>query len=914
MVRCVLCAASALPPDYRDLMNLTTPLSETEIAVGSDGQPVPVSEGYEVATEKGFLLTRQWFDSYPRRQVEAKGIGRDNSIQNKGRKPRALQLHFWFTTARGPTKVCVEGQPAVCFVRAQEQEQAYKVLQRELGFNVGSKHFEPLWQIKPLDLKDFDQQPLVGLYFREQRALYRARQGARRVGLDLLEADVRPTDRYLMERFITGPVKIEGHWQQRDGFWEVEQARLSPAVYKPNYVVMSLDIETSMEGEKLFCIGAQLASTNSGEIEQERVFMLRSEAPNAETVPDYLVYCDTEAALLECFLEWFNDVDTDIIIGWNVINFDLRFLQRKADALGVPLSLGRDRRRVDWRQSMDDEDHYTLTVPGRLVLDGIDTLKSATYNFESFSLDYVGRELLKRGKLNFDVPGFEVEHRGEEISTQFHTDQLALAAYNLQDCQLVWDIFQYAKLFDFAVERAALTGLSMDRFGGSVAAFDNRYLPRLHRAGYAAPSLKLSPDGVGSPGGYVMDSIPGLYQHVLVLDFKSLYPSIIRTFSIDPLARVQAIADEAQQNVQREALRDREETVEVDRERYVPGFNGALFSKQGALLPNIINELWDARDVAKRENNAAMSQAIKIIMNSFYGVLGTPGCRFFDYRLPSSITLRGHQILNKSKALIEDRGHTVIYGDTDSVFVCLENLDEDISNREVDRLGRILAAELNDWWDEHLRSDYHLNSGLEIEFETHYRQFVMPTIRGADTGSKKRYAGISVPVNDRCDSDDGELIFKGLEAVRTDWTLLARELQRELYKRVFAGESVDSIKVYLLRLIEQVRKGEHDGALFYRKRIRRRLDDYRRNVPPHVQAARKADAQRAAEGLSPRYARGGWIEYVLTSAGPEPLMGATASLDYELYIERQIEPIVDGIMMFRGTSFAEMTDQQLGLF
>jgi len=899
-------------------MNLTPSPTEAELAVDSKGLALSESEAGPaadgVSCEPGFLLTRQWFDSYPPRQAEAEGPGRDKIVRNKGRKPRALQLHFWFTTAKGPTKVCIEGQSAVCFVRANQQEEAYKLLQRELGFNVGSKHFEPLWQIKPLGLKDFEQQPLVGVYFREQRALYRARQGARRVGLDLLEADVRPTDRYLMERFITGPVNIEGRWHERDGFWEVSQARLSPAAYQPSYRVMSLDIETSMEGEALYCIGAQLANTDASEITQERVFMLRSEAPVVEQAPNYLVYCDTETALLESFLEWFNDADTDIIIGWNVINFDLRFLQRKADALGVALSLGRDRRRIDWRQSMDDDDHYTLTVPGRLVLDGIDTLKSATYSFESFSLDYVGHALLERGKLNFDVPGFEVEHRGEEISAQFHSDQLALAAYNLQDCQLVWDIFQHTKLFDFAVERAALTGLSMDRFGGSVAAFDNRYLPRLHRAGYAAPSLKLSPEGVGSPGGYVMDSIPGLYQHVLVLDFKSLYPSIIRTFSIDPLARVQAIADEAQQAVVREALRDREETLDVDRQHYVPGFNGALFSKQGALLPNIINELWAARDVAKRENNAAMSQAIKIIMNSFYGVLGTPGCRFFDYRLPSSITLRGHQILNKSKDLIEAQGHQVIYGDTDSVFVCLKNLDDKTSNREVDRLGRALAAELNDWWDEHLRSAYHLDSGLEIEFETHYRQFVMPTIRGADTGSKKRYAGIAVPVNDRSDSDAGELIFKGLEAVRTDWTLLARRLQRELYKRVFAGESLDSIKAYLLLLIEQVRKGERDAELFYRKRIRRRLDEYHRNVPPHVQAARKADAQREAKGLSPRYARGGWIEYVLTNAGPEPLVGATTALDYELYIERQIEPIVDGIMMFRGTSFAELTDQQLGLF
>jgi len=71
--------------------------------------------------------------------------------------------------------------------------------------------------------------------------------------------------------------------------------------------------------------------------------------------------------------------------------------------------------------------------------------------------------------------------------------------------------------------------------GGSVAAFDFLYLPRLHRKGVVAPDISPFDDGLGSPGGYVLDSEPGLYNNVLVLDFKSLYPSIIRTFCIDPL-------------------------------------------------------------------------------------------------------------------------------------------------------------------------------------------------------------------------------------------------------------------------------------------------------------------------------------------------------------------------------------------
>ena len=84
---------------------------------------------------------------------------------------------------------------------------------------------------------------------------------------------------------------------------------------------------------------------------------------------------------------------------------------------------------------------------------------------------------------------------------------------------------------------------------------------------------------------------------------------------------------------------------EFDQADLVPGFKGGWFAKHRNILPAIIAELWQSRDQAKAEKNAPLSQAIKIIMNSFYGVLGTPGCRIHDSRLTSSITKRSHNII-----------------------------------------------------------------------------------------------------------------------------------------------------------------------------------------------------------------------------------------------------------------------------
>lgn len=270
-------------------------------------------------------------------------------------------------------------------------------------------------------------------------------------------------------------------------------------------------------------------------------------------------------------------------------------------------------------------------MPGRVVLDGIDTLKTATYNFRSWSLESVSRELLGEGKAIHNV-----HDRMDEINSMFRRDKPSLAKYNLQDCVLVNRIFDHTHLLQFAIERTKLTGVELDRVGGSVAAFTNLYLPRLHRAHYAAPNLHPE-NWVASPGGYVMDSIPGLYDSVLVLDFKSLYPSIIRSFLIDPMGLIEGLKQEIGKN----------------KDQAVAGFRGGQFHRTQHFLPNLIQDLWKARDVAKINNEKAFSQAIKIIMNSFYGVLGSSGCRFFDTRLASSITMRGHEIMKTTKKLIE---------------------------------------------------------------------------------------------------------------------------------------------------------------------------------------------------------------------------------------------------------------------
>jgi DNA polymerase-2 len=268
--------------------------------------------------------------------------------------------------------------------------------------------------------------------------------------------------------------------------------------------------------------------------------------------------------------------------------------------------------------------------------------------------------------------------------------------------------------------------------------------------------------------------------------------------------------------------------AQPDDQHSIEGFLGARFSRDKHCLPGIVSQIWHGRDEAKRQHNKPLSQALKIIMNAFYGVLGTSACRFFDPRLASSITMRGHAIMRQTKALIEAKGYDVIYGDTDSTFVWLKRPHSEAQAAEI---GRELVSDVNAWWAQELGKSQ-LTSALELEYETHFCRFLMPTIRGADTGSKKRYAGMIQ------EGDAQRMVFQGLETVRTDWTPLAQQFQQELYLRIFRNQPYQD---YVRETIARLMNGELDEQLVYRKRLRRPLAEYQRNVPPHVRAARLAD-------------------------------------------------------------------------
>lgn len=777
-----------------------------------------------------------------------------------------IEMSLFVKTAEGTVKVVPDRQLCVFFTEATLSD----LPQHVSGVQCMESSF-----------LSFAHKPVVLVQSKSLALHQQMLHFVKQKGFSVFEEDIKAHNRYLMERKIRGSVRFIGIPDA--GGKVFHQARVIAGDWRPAWIVWSLDIETSVSTNTLLSIGITAA-------DQRVAFVVTDQVATSTVVERF----SDEKSLLLAFIRYVKKHSPDIFIGWNLIGFDLHFIDQRCQALGIRPAFGVNGESWNIRSS-DNQGKYFASIPGRVALDGITLLKVGGYHFESYSLNNVSKEILDDGKL---LHGGE---RWQEIERLHKEDLDAFVAYNLQDCDLVLRIFDTLKLIELQQTRVDLTGIPFEQTGGAVAAFENLYLPRLHTSGWVAPAWS-DDEFVASPGGFVMSSIPGLYKNVLVFDFKSLYPSIIRTFHVDPLARIIAKQEIAKQEVTKhetaQHLPTHLDSDSISAVPLVPGYLGAHFHRQSAILPELVSELAQAREGAKQSSNSILSYAIKIIMNSFYGVLGSNVCRFYRAELASSITMRGHELLAKTQEWMEERGAKVIYGDTDSLFVTLNNDQEDPHQQ-----GKLLCEQINGCLSQWCQEYAQLESHLELEFERVYERFFMPTIRGQEEGSKKRYAGKSA----------GELVFKGLEAARTDWTPLARQFQRTLFEKIFNDENPVA---FVEETIANLRSGDYDNQLIYSKQLSRPLSSYSKNTPPHVRAAAMIDQKRAEQGLPLEYNKGRKrVQYIYQRSGVVPYESEKdlVDLDYEHYIEKQIEPIADSLLPIFKTSMANLLSQQFSL-
>ena len=716
-------------------------------------------------------------------------------------------------------------------------------------FFVESKH--------PTSLKSLSGHYVEKIVCNTQEELKAKCQKFATEGLKVFESDIKPLERYLMDNNIFAQINIRGRAIMKDGLLTFENPEISLGSFYPNYKIMSFDIETGKDGRLL----SLAYSFRSKAYNEDRTIVL-GQGIDTQDVKFSL----KEAGLLEFFQQAVKRLDPDIFTGWNVIGFDFNFLDKKSKELKTPLLLGRNNRPLDMFQSARGEWHVKLE--GRVVIDGPWAMKMNFFSFESYKLNSVAKELLGSGK---DIDEDEEFDKWGEIERRFREDKMSLAKYNVLDATLVLDIFEKIKLLDLMITRSFISGMLIERVGGSTASFDHFYLPALHDAGVVAPNV----DDIGwarqAKGGFVLNPKVGIHPNVLVMDFKSLYPTVIQTFMIDPLSRMN---------------------------RHINPLStpeGLTFSRTDHILPGKITELLGRRSQAKKEKNTNLSQAVKILMNSFYGVMGSNGCRFYQEDLPDGITGTGQWILKTVIEYLEGRGFAVLYGDTDSLFVQLPTIDR------YDDQAKVLVEEVNIFLTNKLKNDFDVESKLEIQYDKFFKTLILTSTRGNDEGAKKRYAGLAVKTVDGKQVE--EMVLTGMEYVRSDWSLLARNFQYELIRRVFKGEDVQE---YIDETLKKLERKELDDQLVLSKRLSKPLDEYIKNIPPHARAAKILFEKTGILKKRP--------QYVMTIRGAVPVELPHEDIDYDYYLDRQLAPIADSILALFGKSFEEMRGPQLSLF
>ena len=707
-------------------------------------------------------------------------------------------------------------------------------------------------RVEPTDLRDLEGRALARIVARVPGDVPRLRRVILDAGGDVLEADIRFAYRYLIDRGIRAAVEIEGEPERLEsGMLRFSNPELRGCEFRPELSILSLDIETTPDASSVFSIALVGAGA-------DEVHLLSPQPVTGATVHA------NESELLRAFASRVRELDPDILTGWNVIDFDLRVLERRARRLRTRCELGR----LPGPTSFVQDQSFTRTgraeVAGRMVLDGISLVRDAFITLDDYTLETASRTLLGRGKLISEPAG----NRAAEIQRLYREDPAALVAYNREDARLVLDMIEQERLLDLAVERSLLCGMQLDRVGASIASFDLLYLPELRRRGYVAPSVDTERKRERVHGGAVMDSHPGLFRNVAVYDFKSLYPSLIRTFDLDPLAHAEPGPDP------------------------IIAPNGAAFARKGGLLPEILLRFFARREQAKARSDAHADLAIKIMMNALFGVLGAAGCRFFDPAVANAITSFGQQILGWTREAFEARGVEILYGDTDSVFVALEpELPSEEATERATELLALIQAALAD----RLVQEYAVESELQLELERIYARFFQPSLRGGTEGSKKRYAGLV----------DGQLHVVGLESVRRDWPEVTRRLQHGLLSRVFNDAPVVP---FVQETIRQVREGQLDSELVIRKGLRKgSVERYTERIPPHVEAARRAGGRA-----------GRIVSYVMTQRGPEPVFPGEplpTKIDYPHYVAKVLRPVAESILSVVGESIEEALGepQQLSL-
>ncbi|MEM7825132.1 MAG: DNA polymerase domain-containing protein [Candidatus Aenigmatarchaeota archaeon] len=597
--------------------------------------------------------------------------------------------------------------------------------------------------------------------------------------------------------------------------------------------------------------------------------------------PD-IEYFETESDMLKAFIDIMIEYDPDIITGYNCKNFDLPYITERMKRNNILPIFGRCSRKQVVSRKISSK--YKTDIVGRIIIDSFEIVKK-DFSLKRYDLGFVANVLLNEKK--DPVKHSQIETLWKSANKE---EFKKLIEYCKKDSILAMNLITKLNLIDKYIALAKVSGTLLQDVldSGESTRIENLLLREFNKNGYIIPckpdekeiAKRESMKKKELKGGFVIEPKKGIHQSVLVLDFKSMYPSIIISYNICPTTLI------TKDNV----------------ENPIVSPSGSKFAPENVrkgivpiLVKRLIDERRNLKKKLKNETNKEKAReyntkqwALKIMANAFYGYFGYSRAKIYSLEIANSITSFGREVIKQTKESIEnDFKYEVIYGDTDSLMIKVdkENLDE------MQKIGETIAENITK----------KLPGVIELEFQRIFKRFLPLT--------KKRYAAWSFEKTNGGWKESIET--KGIETIRRDWCDLVSESLEKIIETILKENKTSYAVEHFKKIANELANGKIPiQKLIITKTMTKKADSYA-GIQPHAELVKKIKKRSPTEapGIGDR------IGYVIVKGtqlvskrAEDPLyvIEKNLEIDPQYYIENQLLPPLERIFDAIGVSKTEL--------
>ena len=578
-------------------------------------------------------------------------------------------------------------------------------------------------------------------------------------------------------------------------------------------------------------------------------------------------FVNDEGKLILKFKETIKEYKPDYLVGYFTDGFDFPYLRARSDKYKIKLDFSLDNSNI---RIISRANNFSAKIRGITHVDiykFIRRVMANTLDVEDFDLDSVAKAIFDEGKTRVNL---------DDMYKAWDNDNERLrdfCEYNLNDAKLTLRLANV--MLPNLIEIVKIIGLpvydiSRMTYGQLAEWYLIKHIQNLNELVPNKPSGEdMAIRKIQTyEGGFVYEPDPGLYNEIAVFDFRSLYPSIITAHNICPSTLTEDNGN---------AHETPEIMVNGIKTRYYFNF------KVDGIVPTIVKDIILRRsrikEIIKNRSEErvdpilnARQDTLKLLANSFYGYLGFFGARWYSKECAASIAAFGRDYVKNTIEKAQKDGFKVIYSDTDSVFLSLQNK----SRADAIEFMKNINNELP--------------SLMELELGGFYPRGIFVMRKDESRGAKKKYALIN---------DKGELTITGFETIRGDWSVIAKEVQAKVLELILNGMDKNLVLDYVKDIIKKVKNKEISiDKMIIQKQLKKDIADYEA-VGPHVYVAKMMRAQGMYIGA------GSVISFVIDEGegiirDRAKLLNESKTYDADYYINNQIVPVVERIFEVLG--------------